>query len=405
VAKAVLEAVVVAADGGRLCLALMGGRSAWRRRALMAALLLAWVPLEADATFDTRLNGYAGSDGVSVLSPQENVHADLDDRTQVALRYGVDAVSAASFNYARSKTHLADPRRSVGNCKSCHNGVDAISGASRNYRDARQELGVSVVRHVGETDLTPSYIRSQEDDYLSQTLGLGLTQNLFDRDTIVGLELMHSDNQSDAVWNKALVRESTTDTATLSLTQILTRLNEFRLNAELSDPRGYMANPYAFVQIGDITAQPVFENEPTFRGQRILGAAFKQSLGRESSMEFDYRYYNDTWGVTSNTLRAQVDKQIGPFTLEASWRRYAQTQAWFFQNFYLQGQEYMTRDLKLAAFNDDLYGLALRGKVSENVDMDLSYAHYVRHDKLDYRLYYANGPVTSDMWSLGFTYH
>jgi hypothetical protein len=376
-----------------------------RRRLLFAALLLAVVRLGADTSLETGINSYVGSDGVSVVSPQSEITTDLDDRTQVALHYGVDAVSAASWNYAKSKTHMDDMRRTVGNCKLCHSGVDAISGASLGYRDTRQELSVSVVRHVGETDIIPSYIRSQEDDYLAQTLGLGLSQNLFSRDTNVALNYRHGDNQSIPVWNLNDVNELSTDTGTLTVTQVLTRLSEVRVNAELDSMRGYLANPYSFIQVGDDTLHPVPETEPGVRNQVVAGGVYKQALGWDSALELDYRYYADSWAVVSDTLQGGLDKQWGPFTVKASWRYYTQTQAWFFQNFYARQQPYMSRDLKLAAFNDDLCSLGLRGRLSDNWDFDLSDGYYARHDRLNYSLYYSNGPVMANMFSISFTLH
>lgn len=378
-------------------------RGAPPRRAVCAALLLAFVCL-GDTTLRTGINSYLGSDGVAVVSPSSEFTTDFDDRTQVALRYGVDAVSAASWNYAQSKTHV-EGMRQVGTCKLCHSGVDAISGASLSYRDTRQELAVSVTRHIGETDLTPSYIRSQEDDYLAQTLGLGLSQNLFSRDTNIAVNYQHGDDRSQPVWNQGQVNELSTDTGTLTLTQVLTRLTELRVDAELAGMRGYLANPYSFIQVGSDVNNPVPETEPAYRNQAVAGGAFKQALGWDSALELDYRYYADTWAVDANTVQGELDKQWGDFTFKMSWRHYSQTQAWFFQNFYTQSQTYMTRDLKLAAFNDDLYTLGLRGRLSEAWDVDLSDSYYARHDRLNYSLYYANGPVTANMFSISFTLH
>jgi len=375
-----------------------------RRWALLAALLGPGC-LGADPSLGVRVDRYAGSDGVTVVSPRSDLALDLDDRTQVGLNYGVDAVSAASFNYAQSKTHRGDPVRTVGNCKACHGGIDAISGASLNYRDTRQELGVTVVRRLGETELKPAYIRSQEDDYLSQTLSLGLSQGLFSRDSTLDLGLRHSDDVSRPVWEKDLVRGLSTDAATLTLTQVLTRRSQARLSAELSDLRGFLSNPYAFVQVGGLTSQPLPERHPDARRQGLLAVAYKQALGWDSALELDYRYYADTWDVTAQTLALQWGKPWGPFTLEAGWRHYAQTQAWFFRNFYAQAQPYLSRDLKLAAFSDDLLNVGLRGGLGRDWSMDLRYGRYLRHDDLDYRLYYANGPVVSDMVSVGVTYH
>lgn len=376
------------------------------KRVLAAGLALALGSAAgADSSLGLRFNHYLGSDGVEVQSPQASLAAAVDDRTQVSLDYGVDAVSAASFNYANSKTHLADPLRAVGNCKLCHGGVDAISGASLNYREQRQELDVGLVRKVGETDLKPAYLRSQENDYSSQTFVLGASRGFFLRDSNLDLEARHSDNSIQAVWNKARIDGMEANAGVATLTQVLTPRSQARLSAELGQEQGLLSNPYSFIEIGAMKFAPVPETEPEERLHWLLGAQWKQSLGHAASLELDYRYYSDDWDVEAHTLQGRLDKDWGSFTLEAGWRHYTQSQAWFFQNAYSQPQAYMTRDLKLAAFNDDLLSLSLRGQLDQAWDVDLSYAHYLRHDDLDYSGYFANGPASADLVSLGFTYH
>jgi hypothetical protein len=361
--------------------------------------------LAADTGLGMRFSRYLGSDGVSVVSPQTALSADIDSRTSVRLDYGVDAVSAASFNYATSKTHQADALRTVGNCKLCHSGVDAISGASLNYKDSRQELAVAVVRRVGGLDVKPAYTRSQENDYLSQTLSLGLAQDFFQRDSSVELTARHSDNSIQPTWDKARIEGMQANAATLGLTQVLTRRTQARVSAELGQEQGFLSDPYAFIEVASFSLAPVAAREPDERLHAVAGGLLRQSLGWGSAVELGYRYYHDDWGVDAQTLQARLAKDLGAFTLEAGWRRYTQTQAWFFQNFYAQAQPYMTRDLKLAAFDDDQLSLGLRGRLGGSWDLDLSYAHYARHDGLDYSRYYADGPVASDLLSFGFTYH
>lgn len=380
--------------------------AAAERVILAATLLLALAKgLPAELLLNTAVNRYSGSDGVSVVSPQAGGEVDLDERTKLALHYTVDAVAGASFNYASSKTHRGDPRKAVGNCKTCHSGIDAISGASRNYQDTRHDLNISVTRKVGETDLKPAYIRSQENDYLSETLSLGVEQALFGRNTTVSLGLRRMSDQIRPTWNKGQIRELLTHGASLGLTQVLTRFSVLRLGVDLADMQGYLANPYAYLQVGALDTLPFAETHPGQRQRLDLSGRFKQALGWDSSVELAYRWYQDSWDVKAQTLEGQLAKQWGDLTFEAGWRHYSQGAAWFFSNSYATPQAYMSRDLKLAAFSDDLLSVGLRGELGGGWAAELRYGFLQRQDALDYRLYFADSAVQAHLASIGFTYH
>jgi len=374
------------------------------RRALLLALLpsaaFAAAPVDAGAS----LNGYVGSGGLRVITPSIHAAAELDPRTRFTVKSDLDAVSGASFNYAQSKTHKWDPRRQPGACKTCHMGVDAISGASRNYRDNRHDVSVSVTRKVGETDLRPAYIRSEENDYLSETLSLSVTQAFFQRNSTLSLGLRRMSDVISPTWNKANVRTLTTHGADLGLTQVLGQRSMLRLGAEVADAQGYLANPYAFVQVGSLDTLPFAETHPGQRQHIDLSGRLKQSLGWDSSLELGYRWYADSWDVRAHTLDGQLAKQVGAFTLEAGWRHYVQSAAWFYQDRYSAPQAYLSRDLKLAAFSDDLLTLGLRGELSEHWSTELRYGYLRRQDSLDYSLLFADGPVEGHLAVLGFTY-
>lgn len=368
----------------------------------IAAMLMAGSSA-ADPAFKTQFNHYAGSDGIVVSSPYAAGELELDDRTKVALRYTLDAVSGSSFNYSQSKTHLADPARGAGSCKSCHGGLDAISGATRNYGDVRHDLNFGVTRRVGETDLKPGYIRSQENDYLSETFSFGLEQNLFSRDTTWSLGVRHLSDIISPTWNKHATQNLTTLGASLGLTQVLGRFTVLKAGADYADAQGFQSNPYAFVQVAGLTSIPYPERHPDEKQRLDLSAAFKQALPWDSSAELGYRYYQDSWDVRGQTFDLGLAKRLGFMTVEAAWRNYSQTQAYFFKNFYSVPETYMSRDLKLADFRTDLYSLSLRGELGGGWSTELRYSKMSRQDSLDYRLYFADRPVDADLYVIGFT--
>lgn len=369
-----------------------------RRLVLLLALPLSLRGAEATVQF----NHYRSTDGLVINSPSVGAGLDLDARTKLSLEYTLDAVSAASFNYAQSKTHRDDPARGRGTCFQCHHGVDAMSGATRSYREERHQVTLGVQRRIGENDANAGYTRSSENDYLSETLSLGSSLNLFDRNTTVTLSGVHMADSSTPTWLKSFSRDLYTNGVDLGLTQVLTRYTQGRLTLSYADAQGYLADPYAFVKVG-AQDQPVPAKHPEERQRVDVAALLRQALPWDASVELDYRYYSDSWDVHAHTVELAYTQGIGAWILEPSWRSYAQSQAYFFKNFYATAEPLITRDLKLAAFQTQLLGLELRGAVAEGCALSLRYSHYVRKDDLDYRYYFADSPQAGDAFQASLT--
>ena len=366
---------------------------------LALALSPAWLSA-ADASI--QFNNYRSSDGLVINSPSVGAGMELDARTKVTLDYTLDAVSAASFNYSQSKTHRDDPARGQGSCFQCHHGVDAMSGATRLYREERHQVSVGMTRRLGEADTNVGYTRSQENDYLSETLSLGDSVNFFDRNTTLTVSGVHMADKSTPTWLKSFSRDVYTNGADIGLTQVFTRLTQGRLTLSYADAQGYLADPYAFIKVGT-SDQPIPARHPEERQRVDAAVLLRQAMPLDGAVEADYRYYSDSWDVHAHTVEFAYSQQIGDWLLEPSYRWYSQTQAYFFKNFYTQTEPLITRDLKLAAFQTQLLGLELRGKVAEGYALSLRYSHYQRTDALDYRYYFADAPAAGDAFQAALT--
>jgi hypothetical protein len=347
---------------------------------------------------------YSGSDGVQVLSPQALLKADWDQRTELSVRYDVDAVSAASFNYARSKTH-ADGMHAVGSCKSCHSPVDALSGASVNYGELRRAVAVQAQRRIGESRARVQWYQSDEHDYHAGTLRLGLDRDLAGRDATLSVEVERGSDRVGSSLDPGFQQRRDNFKGSVALTQLLTPKSELRLLADSAQEQGYLADPYSFVFVDSLgsTSVPIAASSPGQRQRWDLGATYKLALQPRSSLELGWRYYQDDWGVHAHTLSASWAGQWGDWVLEPEYRFYTQTAADFFLNDYTQAQAYMTRDLKLAAFSSHWLGVDLRGPLGRWLAMDLRYGRYMRQDGLDYSHYFSDGPVSADTWQLSLS--
>jgi len=148
----------VAASKGRL---LLGAAAA----ALLVAAGSTWAQNELNVAF----HGFQDSRGVTVLSPETSFVKDFTDRTAVRIRFGVDAISAASDSCAR-----------------CH-----PQGAST----SRIVTGVNVLRKYGDTTLTIGGEFSKENFYTATTGLTSISRTLNKGNTTVAAGFSYSLNQ------------------------------------------------------------------------------------------------------------------------------------------------------------------------------------------------------------------
>lgn len=347
-------------------------------------------------------NRYINNAGLNDTTTGADVHAELDYRTQLQIRYDLDAVSAASFNQAQSKTHMG--KRFPGSCNTCHPPTDALSGATANYTETRHGLNFGVTRKSEDGALSANVAVSRENDYASDGASLNWTADAGLKNTTMSLGIEYSRDRISAV-TRSLDELLETSAVNASLTQIFSPSTVLSAGWSYAHYEGYQQCPYCFVQIGSDTDHPQRVNQPRQRSRQDLTATFKQGLWKGSAVQTDYRYYSDDWGVVAHTVELAFSQRIGWLVIEPNLRRYWQSQgAWFFKNSYAAPEEFRSRDLKLAPHNTRLLGITLRGKFSEHLGALLSASSYLREDSLDYSLYFAEKPENAQMLQLILTY-
>ena len=376
--------------------------------ALSLTLFAAPLRAESQAAFGTHF--YSNDSGLNVVTPELRWKADMDPRTQAALDFSVDAVSAASFDYGKqSHTHRMDPKRRTGQCTTCHVATDALSGATANYTEERRGFGVSVARRLGDergVQVKASYHGNTEHDYVSHSFQVGSSVDFNDANTTLGLQLNLLKDTVGAV-TRSLSEPLDTIGGDLTLTQVLTPLTVAELDYGYADAEGYQTNPYAYIEIGTDSDHPVRANQPRSKQRQVASLRIKQGLVPGLAAELGYRYYGDSWSVQGHSADLNLAQDLGGsgLILEPHARWYAQPQgAAFFQNFYSTPQEFMSRDLKLAPHQTSLLGVTLRGKFHENFGCEINYSHFTRQDSLDYSHYFGDAPERADLYQFVLTY-
>lgn len=293
----------------------------------LGALVAVATAIRAQDNVTVTMHGFQDSRGVTVLSPLITLDKDFTDRTGLRVRFGVDAVSAASDSCAR-----------------CHQ-----EGAN----NGRVFLNTSVVRTLGDTKVSLGGEVSRENFYAADSVMASVTRALNKANTTVTAGYSLSFNRPVLHPLEEAEHQYAQDMYG-SLTQTLTRTTIVQLAYDFNRVSGYQSTPFLRTLLNGQMALGV---APDLRNRQAMTARIRQALPGETFVEADYRYYRDDWSLRSNSLGLGLTHGIGSRVLASlTYRWYDQTGSYFYRPSYTGSPEFFTGDFRLAPFNSGLYG-------------------------------------------------
>jgi len=272
--------------------------------------------------------------------------------------------------------------------------VDAVTTASRPiagnaYQDfvkVRNEMEGSVARGPASLE----YYLSTENDYLAQQLGANYDFEFEEQllNLAVGtsygwdeIQPLADDDTQTAADRRTTLHWDAVATRILSPTTLL------RVGLEYNVVTGLQHNPYRNVYAGGTRAP---ERHPSSRQRRDSFVKLNQYFANRSSLKFNYRFYNDDWGISSHEVGTKLSQYLTrAVSAGYEYRYYTQTAADFYRAEYasVDGIEgYRTGDYRMdelashlfsATLNYDLDGLAERHPLLGRMAVWLAYERYV----------------------------
>ncbi len=326
---------------------------------LAAALVTAWaVPAAAQGLADeppragTLMRWFTDSDRVSVRS--------MTGHWALPLRH------ASGLNLDFNNERVLIP--AVSAPPGTQEAVDAITTASRPISGNAFEDFVKVRNELqGDYERGPmamSYYVSSEADYLAQQVGGRWNRDL--REQARNLSLGGSwswDAISPVADDDTQTRAASKTTLHWNavLTDVLSPTTLVRYGVEYNLVNGLQHNPYRNVYAGGTN---VPERHPEHRQRRDAFVRVSQALPNRSSMKFNYRYYNDDWGVDSHELGSRLSQYLTRgMSVRWEYRYYTQTPADFYRSEYVDPtgiEGYRTGDYRLGDLASHLFGGAIR---------------------------------------------
>jgi len=319
-------------------------------------LVVAAASIWAENVILIGVHGFQDSRTVTVLSPVFDLNKDFTDRSSLKARFGVDAVTAASDSCARCHPEGQTTMRTYGS-----------ASYLRKYGDYTLEVGGDI---------------SRENFYAADTASMSLSRNLNQGNTTVAAGYSFSYNRPELHPTQTSEHQVSQE-AYVTLTQTLTKGTIVQGTFDYSRISGFQSNPFLRANVNNIL---VVGNAPDLRNRYAVALRLRQALPSDTYLEADYRRYWDDWSIGSNTVGLGLSHYFKPsFMAGATYRRYDQTGAFFYQPFYTGSPEYFTADFRLAPFSSNLYGghlvytpeEGLLGILPKHTGLDIRYERYV----------------------------
>jgi hypothetical protein len=319
---------------------------------LVALVVVLWpAGAHAQTAFTSKLQVYADDDHTTVVSPLVRAQADVSSATNVSAGYVADVVTSAS--------------------------IDIVSQASKaTVHDVRHQISVGGSHTLERLVLKGGYVFSTENDYLSHSFSAGADWLLNDKDTTLsfgaGLALNQVGRSSDLNFHRPLDNLGTS----VTLTQIFTPTLIGQLTYELQLAEGFQASPYRFVPVVSASdAMPQYwvpETDPDERVRHAVVIGANRHLGERAAVQLDYRFYLDTWAITSHTVEGRLVVDLTPrVELRLRARTYVQSGSSFYRAEYRALERYMTVDRELSPLWSQTIGAKLDFKIGGNLEAEL----------------------------------
>ncbi|MFZ1748572.1 MAG: DUF3570 domain-containing protein [Saprospiraceae bacterium] len=147
----------------------------------------------------------------------------------------------------------------------------------------------------------------------------------------------------------------------MSVSQVMTKRFQMALTLDIAYQSGLLSTPFHRVYMDDGTLL-----RETLPGQRFkipIGVRANYFLGEKVILRSFYRYYQDDWGMSSQTLHLEIPYRLSTFlSVSPFYRYYHQSKIDYFAPFQENkaGSEFFSSDYDLSGFTSQFYGVGVR---------------------------------------------
>lgn len=211
--------------------------------------------------------------------------------------------------------------------------VQAMSGAT--IEDTRYDLTADLGYYMEESRDDFSLGFSKENDYLSVHGGIGTERSFADKNTTLSFSGSASydwiEPNREGFPTRPKAGEKWSVDLFAGLSQVVSRSAAVQATVNYKHSDGYLSDPYKLIAV--IDGANLSDQRPDAKDQVSLLARYRQHIEPlAASLHLDYRFYVDTWQVTSHTFDFAWHQNIFDWvTITPGVRYYSQSKAEFYE--------------------------------------------------------------------------
>lgn len=285
--------------------------------------------------------GGGSSKRYEVLTHQFEVDLPVSKRMDAGVDFLYEKMSGASPWYVQAS----------GNER-----VQVMSGAT--IDDTRYDLSGNLNYYMDNAKDTLIGGVSKEQDYLSVHGGIGTERSFSDKNTTLSTSASFSydwitpNNPQISQGVRPTSGEKWSLDLFGGLTQLLTRASAIQTTISYKHSDGYLSDPYKAITTVDPNQGLLSDNRPSSKDQASLLLRYRHHIEPiAASVHFDYRFYADTWQVTSHTFEVAWHQNLfGWLTLIPGARYYSQSKAEFYDTILPRVENHRSSDFRLSPY-------------------------------------------------------
>ena len=232
--------------------------------------------------------------------------------------------------------------------------MQVLTGAS--VHDRRHAGDAKVGRRFGDLTLSASAAVSNEHDYHSKAGGVEARRDFNDRNTTLTLGYGRANDHVGSGIDPSLNEPRTTDQYLVGVTQVLSPVALVQSSLAYSNGRGWYNDPYKLtLTFYPDQALPALlpDLRPDHRRSWAWLTRYRRHFAAQrGTLQADYRYFEDDWGVRAHTLELAWEQQLDErWSLRPALRYYTQGAADFYSPVIPRpAPRFQSSDQRLAAF-------------------------------------------------------
>jgi hypothetical protein len=210
--------------------------------------------------------------------------------------------------------------------------VQTITGASVN--DERKLADLKVTRRFEDLALAVSGAYSDEHDYRSSAFGVEARYDFNQRNTTLAVGYGHSSDRIGSSDDQRLDEPRKTHEYLVGITQVLSPIALVQSTLTAARGKGWYNDPYKLTLTFFPTGAPLLvpDRRPDHRGTLSWLTRYRAHFpAAKGTLQADYRFYRDDWGIRAHTLEAAWQQSLGErWALRPALRYYTQQAADFY---------------------------------------------------------------------------